>query len=41
MKTIILLLACAGAAAAFDIKPCEELQTEIAAKMEANGVRNL
>jgi len=40
MKTILVLLACAAAASAFDIKPCEELKTEIAAKIEKNGVTN-
>jgi hypothetical protein len=40
MRTIIVLLACAAVASALDIKPCEEWQTEIATKMEANGVKN-
>lgn len=40
MKIIVVLLACAAAASAFDVKPCDELKSEIAAKIEKNGVTN-
>lgn len=40
MRSILILLACSAVASAFDIKPCDELKSEIAAKIEANGVKN-
>lgn len=41
MKVAILALGLAGLAAqAFEIKPCEELKSEIAAKLDAKGVKN-
>ena len=40
MKTIVLLFGCSLAITpAFAVKPCEELKTEIAAKLDAKGVQ--
>jgi hypothetical protein len=38
-QTIILLALVAAASAAHAVKPCEELKTEIAAKLDAKGVK--
>lgn len=38
-KLLILVAAFAASTPAFAIKPCEELKTEIAAKIEAKGVK--
>jgi hypothetical protein len=41
MKTIMALIGCSLAIApAFAVKPCDELKTEIAAKLDAKGVKN-
>ncbi|MBE0620252.1 MAG: DUF1161 domain-containing protein [Burkholderiales bacterium] len=40
MKKLLILIAALGASThAFAAKPCEELKAEIAAKIEANGVK--
>jgi len=38
-KLLILVTALAASNYAFAVKPCEELKTEIAGKIEANGVK--
>ena len=38
-KLLILLTAFAASTSAFAVKPCEELKAEIAAKIEARGVK--
>jgi len=38
-KLLILITAFAASTDAFAVKPCEELKTEIAAKIEANGAK--
>ena len=38
-KLLIIVAAFAASTPAFAAKPCEELKTEIAAKIEANGVK--
>jgi hypothetical protein len=41
MKTVIVALGVSLAVApAFALKPCEELKSEIAAKLDAKGVKN-
>lgn len=39
-QMMVLLAALVTAGAAYAMKPCEELKTEIAAKIEANGVKS-
>jgi hypothetical protein len=40
MKTLVAVCGlCLAAAPAFAVKPCEELKTEIAAKLDAKGVK--
>ena len=38
-KLLILIAAFVASTHAYAVKPCEELKTEIAAKIEANGVK--
>jgi len=38
-RLVILIAAFAASTHAFAMKPCEELKTEIAAKIEAKGVK--
>jgi len=38
--TLLLILAALTSAPVFAAKPCEELKTEIAAKLDAAGVKN-
>jgi hypothetical protein len=38
--SLLFVLALAAPATWAQIKPCEELKTEIAAKIDANGVKN-
>lgn len=41
MKIVLLTLGLSAVAAqAFEIKPCEELKSEIAAKLDAKGVKD-
>ncbi len=40
LRTTILLALAATSIPALAAKPCEELKAEIAAKIEANGVKN-
>ena len=39
-KTVVVLSLCLAAAPAFAQKACEELKSEIAAKVEGKGVKN-
>ncbi|MBE0620843.1 MAG: DUF1161 domain-containing protein [Burkholderiales bacterium] len=38
-KLLVFVIAFAASMSAFAAKPCEELKAEIAAKIEANGVK--
>lgn len=41
MKIVVLMLGLSAVAAqAFEIKPCDELKSEIAAKLDAKGVKD-
>jgi hypothetical protein len=40
VTTPLALVLAVSAGAAFAVKPCEELKTEVAAKLDAKGVKN-